>query len=92
MKGTYNYRESWEKQSVYSLDNGWVATVEWSHYGEMVSRLDSSDGKLYWHCSDGLDDLPEFARPWLETVVQSAGTQLVRPRFEKVFLHAGGSK
>jgi hypothetical protein len=102
MKGTYNYRKSWEKQSVYSLDNGWIATVEWSHYGEMVSRLDSPkgevvsfkncpEGKPYWHCSDGLDDLPEFARPWLETVVQSAGTQLVRPRFEKVFLHAGGS-
>jgi hypothetical protein len=91
MIGTFNCRKSWEKQRIYNLDNGWTATVEHSYYGEMVSRLDSpgnqilANGKTYWHCSDGLQHLPEFARAWLEVVVPSAGTQLVRPRFEKMY-------
>lgn len=92
MVGIFNARRSWEKQSVYELDNGWVATLEYStHYGEMVSRLDApkghllDNGKPYWHCSDGLAHLPDFAQGWREVVVKSAGTELVRPGFEKKF-------
>jgi hypothetical protein len=92
--GKFDKRQSWEKQSVYKLDNGWTATLEYSHYGEMVSRLDSPkgeivsyknapQGKAYWHCSDGHTDLPDFARPWIKIVVPSAGTEIVCPGFEK---------
>ena len=92
MIGTFNNQQSWEKQSVYVLDNGWTATLEYnSCYGEMISRLDApkgqilASGKPYWHCSDGLKDLPDFARPWLEVVVKSCNDQLVRPGFDKIF-------
>lgn len=96
MTGKYNRRQSWEKQQIYDLDNGWSATVEHSHYGPMVSRLDSPagevvsfkncpKGKPYWHCSDGFDDLPEFARPWLKTIHQLTGTQIVTPGFTKEY-------
>lgn len=97
MIGKFDKRQSWEKQQVFKLDNGWTATVEYSvHYGEMVSRLDSpkgeivshknaTKGKAYWHCSDGLDDLPDFAQSWREVVVMSAQTEIIRPRFEKEY-------
>lgn len=83
-------RQSWEKQSVWKLENGWIATVEYNTiYGGMISRLEAPNGELlatgkaYWHCSDGLSTLPDFARLWVETVVQSSNTQLVRPRFDR---------
>ena len=87
--GKYNESASWEKQVVYDLSNGWTATVEFSLcYGEQVSKLNCpntqplANGKTYWHCSEGLKDLPEFARSWLEVVVEP-NTQVVRPRFTR---------
>jgi len=56
--GKYNRRLSWEKQSIYDLDNGHRVTIEFSHYGDHISRIDwkGANGKpLYWHCSNGLD-------------------------------------
>ena len=93
MTGTYSATESWEKQSVWDLENGWQATVGDSFpYGlHMVCRLDCpagmklAHGKPYWHCSDGLAELPDFARPWLEEIRNDHGiiASLVRPRWEK---------
>jgi hypothetical protein len=55
MIGKYNRRESWEKCSVYDLDNGWQAAIQHNQcYGEFVSRL-SKDGK-HWYASDGYDN------------------------------------
>jgi len=55
MIGTYNTHESWEKSSVWDLDNGWQAAIQYSDiYGEHVTRL-SKDGK-HWHASDGYDN------------------------------------
>ena len=92
MKGKYNTRQSWEKQSVYKLDNGWTATLEYNmSYGEFISRLDApkghllGNGKPYWHCSDGLAHLPDFAQGWREVVVKTAGDELVRAGFTKRF-------
>lgn len=53
-----NKEESWEKQTVYDLENGCRITVEYSvHYGDMVCRIDKGD--LMWHCSSGTRTLPE---------------------------------
>ncbi len=55
MIAKYNRKESWEKCSVYDLENGWQAALQYNHcYGEFVSRL-SNDGKS-WHASDGYDN------------------------------------
>lgn len=54
MKATRNTYESWEKCTVWELDNGWQAAVQYSYYGEHVSRL-SRDGK-HWHASDGYEN------------------------------------
>jgi len=93
MQGRFNRDESWEKQSVFLLDNGWMVTVENSYYGEIVARLDK-DGK-YWHCSNGIENtggisvntvpLPEFARSWVNGGDHCSSKNLVRPNFEKVY-------
>lgn len=92
--------KSWEKQSVYSLSNGWTATVGYSmHYGEHVTRLDSPNG-LYWHCSTspasfeilktnipnykGIKNLPGFAECWRRGGSGPA-KDLVRPGFKRTF-------
>lgn len=91
MRGIFNASKSWEKQSVYDIDNGWRATVENCHYGEMVCRLDAPtgqslpSGRTYWHCSNGYDELPAFARPWIKMVVKSAETTIVTPGFTKIY-------
>ncbi len=55
MIGKFDKGQSWEKCSVWNLDNGWQAAVQYSeHYGEFVSRL-SKDGK-HWYASDGYDN------------------------------------
>ena len=87
---TPNHTESWEKQAVYDLDNGFTVTVEYnSHYGDMVTRIDTAREKNYpdtmvWHCSNGLDSLPEWAEPWIEVVNPTANIRLVRPEFQKI--------
>ena len=85
MNGTYNREESWLKQQCFNLDNGWMATVEYSvHYGDMICRLDNPDRTAYWHCSSGLDGLPEFARPWIRGG-NGSDNMLVNPNFVKVW-------
>ncbi len=82
--GRYNAKQSWEKQSVYQLSNGARAIVEYSHYGEMIARLDDAQG--YWHCSSGIASLPErfsFALAWLEPYLPQITDTLIRPRFER---------
>lgn len=55
MNAKFNRKESWEKCSMWDLDNGWQAAVQYSvHYGEYVSGL-YKDGKG-WHASDGFDN------------------------------------
>ncbi len=87
---------SWEKQTVYDLSNGFQATVSYSHYGDMVSRLDSPDGYV-WHCSNGLGKVPDlsnipelkyitlpaFAHAWIEELKNAHGVfdRIVRPGF-----------
>lgn len=86
MNGRYNREHSWEKQQCFDLDNGWMATVEYSvHYGDMITRLDSPDRKTYWHCSNGIFDLPGFAHPWLRGGDWFITQNLVDPKFVKVW-------
>lgn len=93
MKATFNARQSWEKQSVYNLENNWIAIVGYSHYGQMICRLDCptgivlAHGKPYWHCSDGLAELPDFAKPWIEEISNQHGiiAKLVRPMWTAVY-------
>lgn len=84
MKAKFNQEESWEKQKCYDLENGWMATVEYGVYGDMVCRLDNPDRSFYWHCSQGIDTLPEFARPWLRGGDWFITENLVDPKFEIV--------
>jgi hypothetical protein len=95
MIGIFNKTLSWEKQSVYDLDNGWQATTEYSSfYGGMISRLDSPNkqllpnGKSYWHCSDGIDHLPAFAKPWLTGGKFHTTADIVRVGFTKQHSHS----
>lgn len=84
MIGIFNRECSWELQSVWNLDNGAVITVEFNRtYGDMVSLIEFNG--VRWHCSDGLAAIPEFARDWIEVVVESADTRLARPKFEKKY-------
>lgn len=86
MNGTCNHKESWEKQTIWNLDNGAKVTVEFGAYGEMISRVDDAEG--YWHCSDGIGTLPkrfEFVLPWQECVVKSCNDWIIRPMFNKIF-------
>lgn len=86
LNGKHNKEESWEKQNVYDLDNGYRVTVEYNqHYGDMVSRIDAPDETYYWHCSNGKDGLPEFAREWIKPVAPGHWMTLVRPLFNKVY-------
>ncbi len=51
--------ESWEKQDIYRLSNGWKATVEWNQcHGPFIKRLDSPDDSQMWLASNG--DPPEL--------------------------------
>lgn len=82
MIGIYNRERSWEKARGWDLDNGAFVLVSYSPvYGDMVSCIEF--GGEVWHCSDGLDTVPDFAKDWIEVVVESAGTKLVRPRFDQ---------
>lgn len=82
MLATFNKSKSWEKQSCWTLENGVIATLEYSHYGNHIVRLEDKTG--YWHCSSGIRSLPErfhFALAWQECVVKSSQTLLIRPHF-----------
>lgn len=72
--------ESWEKQKIAMLENGWKVTEEYNiHYGSFVKRLDSPDGKVWVACNglngaekcnkifgcDKYIDLPDFALPYV---------------------------
>ena len=82
MIGTYNRERSWEKSVGWDLDNGAFVEVSYSPvYGDMVSRIEHNGAT--WHCSDGVDTVPDFAKGWIEVVVESANTRLVKPKFEQ---------
>ncbi len=98
MKAKINSR-SWEKQSIFNLENGWVATVEYNPcYGEFVSRLDSPNGKM-WHCSNGspergggADNYNQIFKtdkyvdlPDFAKDWVNEKTNLVLPKFERVY-------
>ena len=86
IKGKRNGKKSWEKQTVYNLSNGCTAIIEWSpHYGDFLSRIDKPDG-AYWHCSNGISGLPEFAKHWIQEICNAHGViaRLVRPNFKKL--------
>lgn len=66
--GFRNNLLSWERQSFWQLSNGWTAITECSpFYGEMVTAL--YDGQSMWQCPNGLTGLPQFARSWIEPIV-----------------------
>lgn len=83
MNGTYNHKQSWLRQHVFTLENGWTATIESSYYGDMISCLEK-DGYV-WHCSNGQADLPEFAREWVQPIAPGHWQTLVRPLFNKQY-------
>ena len=99
MKAKYN-KSSWEKQTVFDLENGWQAIVEYNlSYGEYVKRLNSpGDSNTFWLASNGLDEvpkscagfnyiaLPDFARDWIEDLKNKHGVfaRLVRPKFKEL--------
>ena len=86
MNGKFNPDDSWEQAPAFDLDNGFQAVISYSpHYGEFICRLIYPNKKTYWHCSNGLGGLPEFAQPWIKVVVESCGIKLVRPQFEKIW-------
>ena len=83
MTGQYIQPHGIQKSREYLLNNGYTATVEYSlHYGDHVTRFDSPDG-TYWHCSNGLKDLPDFARSWVRGGTGVDAT-LINPQFEKI--------
>tara|TARA_Y100000361_G_scaffold117266_1_gene108382 strand:- start:183 stop:467 length:285 start_codon:yes stop_codon:yes gene_type:complete len=87
LTGKQNSRMSWEKQSVWNLNNGFRVTVEFGYYHDFVTRIDAptiEKRKMIWHCSlHENDDLPDWAKSWVETVNEHANIQIVRPGFKK---------
>jgi hypothetical protein len=84
MKAKFNSTLSWEKQSVYDLENGTRATVEWSmHYGPYVKRIDNPDGAL-WCASDGLD--PDYANDPCESVRRIFAKHIRCPDFARAWI------
>lgn len=84
--GCTNRRLSWEKQTVWDLSNGCRVTVERSHYGEMVARIDDAAG--YWHCSNGYDSIPDrfsWARDWIEPIEPGHWDTIMIPKFRKTW-------
>ena len=84
--GKLNRFESWEKQSVWDLSNGFRAIESYStFYGPFITQF-QKDGLIVWQCCNGgRDKLPEFAAPWLEAFCNPAIPKLVRCKFEKLF-------
>lgn len=63
---------SWEKQQWYKLANGYTAIVEHNpHYGLMVTGLFSETAE--WSCCNGLQDIPDYARPWVKNNIVTPG-------------------
>jgi len=74
-------KASWEKQTIYILENGWVLTEEHNQcYGYFVKSLRSPQGKVWLACNgdrhlyynevfktDKYIALPDFAAGWKET-------------------------
>jgi hypothetical protein len=84
MKASRNNVDSWEKQTCYDLENGWSAIVEFSPiYQNHITRLDNPERTTYWHCSNGLTNLPEFAKPWIRGG-DGPDHRLVNPQFQIV--------
>lgn len=100
MKAKINKELSWEKSTVWDLENGFRAYCSYSQfYGPSISRLERISDGAFWHASNGIDKipvsyagytylaLPDFARPWIEEIRNSHGViaTMVRERFEKEF-------
>lgn len=83
IEGKFDPKKSWEKQSVYNLENGVSVTAEYNQtYGVIVSKLEDHIGS--WHCSEGLAALPErfnFALSWCEQYAPQIPDKVMRPRF-----------
>jgi hypothetical protein len=89
IKAKFNDGLSWEKQSIYDLENGWRATIEYNpFYGNFIKRLDSPENRdHFWAASNGIEEpqypscvpgwkylgLPEFARPWMKPIKNANG-------------------
>lgn len=84
MKAYRNADKSWEKQTVFDLENACQVTVEYnSQYGDFISCIEDKEGR--WYCSDGVGRLPErfnWALTWVEPYIKEwADTQWIVPRF-----------
>lgn len=85
MNGKFDSKQSWEKQQVFKLENGYTAIVSWNNsYGELVTCL--THPKLgTWHACNGLAELPQFAHAWLKCINPTCGCQIVQPKFEREY-------
>jgi len=88
MKGKYLKKRSWERQSFYKLDNGYIVVIEYNqHYGDMVSSVRSgkNSNKVLWHCSNGSKNKPNWLLSWEKPISKGHWQTLTRPCFDKVF-------
>ena len=85
MIGTYNRSRSSDKSNGWDLDNGaFVLVTNSQWYGDFVTCIEF--GGAVWHCSNGKDTLPGFAKPWVDLVGRPCSdSTLVRPNFEKEY-------
>lgn len=83
MKGKYLKEESWEKQSFYALDNGFIVVVEYSALTPMVSSV-RKDGEIIFHCSDGMDKAPEWIKSWEQPISKGHWQTIIVPMFEMI--------
>lgn len=50
--GVYLPRQSWEKASHWKLSNGFTCVIQYGHYGELITCMESPDGQK-WHACNG---------------------------------------
>ena len=87
MKANYLQDQSLPKGEAWQLSNGWIAHLSYTWHGiSFVSKLESPDGKKYWHCSNGLDFREGYAEsPEVIEVFESLGA-IPLPDFAKPFV------
>ena len=85
MQGKYLKDRSWEKQSFYKLDNGFIVRIEFNQfYGDMVAAV-LEDDEIIWHCSDSHKTAPLWIRNWTRVIHKKSNTKSIKPLFERIY-------